>query len=204
MTLEFAGNPTPLTPEDYLHTAQALNIDLAALYAVTEVESSGKGYLADGRPRILYEAHIFSALTKGRFNKTAPRLSSPTWNRALYGKAGAHQYDRLLTAMELDRDAALQSASWGLFQILGRNYREAGFDNVEDFVTAHVDGGEAAHLHAFANFVLSSRAMRDAITRRDWSRFARYYNGPRYAENQYHTKLAAAYATHKQRLPIYT
>ncbi|OOV89142.1 hypothetical protein MF4836_34345 [Pseudomonas sp. MF4836] len=48
----------------------------------------------------------------------------------VYGPYGRPQYERLITAYRLDEEAALQACSWGKFQIMGFNYRAAGFDSV--------------------------------------------------------------------------
>jgi N-acetylmuramidase len=151
----------------------------------------GERVSARKRPKILFEAHVFGRLTRHRWDEAHPNVSSPSWNRALYGADGARQYDRLAEAVALDRAAALQSASWGMFQILGLNYADSGFGSVEDFVTAMCTG-EGAQLEAFAAFCRHNGLDR-ALRARDWTRFALGYNGPGEAENDYDGKLAAAY-----------
>src|ERR1700720_679179 len=124
--MEFAGAATPLAASDVIALAVRLQCAPAAIWAVCDVESAGGGFLPDQRPKILYEAHIFGRLTDHQFDGTHPNISAPSWNRTLYGAPGAHQYDRLAEAIALDRGAALQSASWGMFQILGLNHRFVG------------------------------------------------------------------------------
>lgn len=197
--MEFVSITTSLSPTDYEQAAALLRVPLAAIYAVAEVEASGEAFLEDTRPKILYEAHIFSRLTNHRYDSTHPNISSPTWNRRLYGPAGAHQYDRLYAAIALDREAALKSCSWGMFQILGLHHQLAGHADVESFV-ADLCTGEAAHLRAFTHFIKSNNRLRRALEALDWTTFARLYNGPAYAANQYDIKLARAYAKHSRRL----
>ena len=48
-----------LSESDLKVFAQKFQVELAAVKAVNEIESSGKGFLLDGRPRILFEGHIF-------------------------------------------------------------------------------------------------------------------------------------------------
>lgn len=184
---EFTGNPAPLTEADFQRAASALGCSAAALRAVCDVESGG-GFLPDARPRILFERHVFSRLTRRRFDAAHPRIAS----RVPGGyRGGAAEYDRLAAAIALDRRAALQSASWGAFQIMGFNHKPAGFADVEAFVAAMVSG-QGAQLDAFARF-LKATGLAAALARHDWPAFARGYNGPDYAKNQYDTKLAAAY-----------
>ncbi len=147
-----AVNSSRLTDADFSDCALALGCSVAAIRAVVEVESSGAGFLADGRPKILFEAHLFSRFTGHKYDSSNPKISSLKWNRALYSKTGAGEYARLEQAMTLDRTAALKSASWGLFQILGSNYQAAGFDSVDDFVAAMKES-EGKQLKAFSNFV---------------------------------------------------
>src|SRR5262249_39155616 len=45
-----------------------------------------------------------------------------------------------------------------------------------------------------------SRRPAAALNRHDWARFARSYNGPGYAQNQYDVKMAAAYGKWVKRL----
>jgi hypothetical protein len=143
---------------------------------VLAVETSGCGFLSDRRSKLLFERHIFHRLTGGRFDAEDADVSQPTAGG--YGPGGAHQYDRLAAAISLDRDAALQSASWGLGQIMGMNFQAAGFDSVEDMVAAMVES-EDRQLLATAKFFKRQRGMADALKNHDWKAFARIYNGPR-------------------------
>lgn len=186
------GPALTLGPNDFARAAAKLACDPAAVRAVCRVEAACSGFLADGRPKVLFEAQVFHRLTAGRFVGRHPNISSPVWDRSLYGPAGAHQHDRLAEALALDAEAALQSASWGLFQILGANFRRCGFLSVRDFVTA-MQSGAAAHLDAFTAVVASDPRLLSALRRHDWPTFARLYNGPGYADNHYDSKLAAAY-----------
>lgn len=189
--LEFAGDALPLNERDLQEAAERLACDLAAVRAVSEVETGGRsGFLDDRRPKILFESRWFHKLTAGRFDQSHGGISTPTWERNYAGGAG--EYDRLAEAIALDREAALKSASWGMFQILGVNHRVAGFDAVEAFVKAQMRS-EGEHLRAFCAFVINNR-LDDALRDRRWADFARGYNGPAYAQNHYDAKLADAYA----------
>lgn len=184
-------NKPRLTHADFVKAAQLLQVDVPAVYAVADIESRGSGFIADGRPVILFEAHLFSKLTGRKYDKTHPNISSPRWNKALYGAGGAHQHDRLAKAAELDRDAALKSCSWGLFQILGSNHKLAGHESVQSFVNANYKS-EGDQLECLVHF-LRNTGLDRPLRAHDWSAFARGYNGPGYAQNGYHTKLAAAW-----------
>ena len=190
MAKEFQGNATPFTDKAIEAAAKKIGCQVAAVRAVIDVESRG-GFQADGRPKILFERHYFHRLTKGKFSKKHPDISKSSWGG--YGKYSA-QYGRLHRAIELNRNAALRSASWGAFQIMGDNYKVSGFDDVEDFVAAMVES-EDKQLGAFVGFVQGNH-LDDELRRLDWAGFARGYNGPAYKANKYDTKMAAAFALH--------
>jgi hypothetical protein len=190
MALEFSGPAKRFDDKAIEAAAKKLGCAVAAVRAVIDVESRG-GFLPDGRPKILYERHYFSRLTKRSFDDKHPDIC----NRKYGGyKGGAAEYERLGRAIALNRDAALRSASWGAFQIMGDNCKLAGFKNVEDFVAAMVSG-EPEQLDAFVSFVTSTN-LDDELRRLDWVGFARGYNGQAYAINKYDRKLAAAFAYH--------
>ena len=201
-----------LAQADFQSAAQTLGCTVAQIRAVDEVESGG-GWFKDVRasildldgpggfidgpnlPKILFEAHVFDAETGGRFRASHPNLSSRTWNRALYVGVEA-EWGRLHRAMQLDRRAALRSASVGRYQIMGFNHVAAGHATVEGFWNAMKES-ERRHLDAFVAFVQSKKlepALRQiSNVHAACIPFARGYNGSGYAANEYHIKLARAH-----------
>jgi N-acetylmuramidase len=179
-----------LMEADFERAARTLQCEIAGIKAVAEVESRGDGFLASGRPKILFEAHLFSRRTQHEYDGTHSDISSPRWNKALY-KGGEQEYERLEKAMALSPQAALESASWGRFQIMGFNHQHAGFASVETFVNAMFES-EARHLDAFISFV-QDIGLTAHLREKRWADFARGYNGEGFAENQYDVKLKAAY-----------
>jgi hypothetical protein len=187
-TLVTAGLTTPLAEADFVAAAVALGCETNAIKTVAKVESSRAAFDELGRPTILYERHLFHRLTGGRFD-SHPDLS----NREAggYGKFSA-QYGKLERAYALDPEASLKACSWGMFQILGMNYKESGFAAVNEFVQA-MCRTEAAHLNAFISFIKAHPGMQTALGARDWAGFARRYNGPAYHKNRYDERMAEAY-----------
>ena len=200
---EVIDTPALLTDADIDNAAYRHGLEPALVRAVIAVESRGRGFLRSGRPKILFEGHIFwkqlelAGLDPDSIAPTLPQgILYPKWTHEWY-LGGEKEYDRLNAAMDVDEDAALKSTSWGLFQIMGFNYDKARFDNVQLFVSAMQHGGEHTHLEAFLFFITDTFAI-DDLQRHKWSRFARRYNGPGYKRNGYHTKLAQAYERYSQ------
>ena len=98
---------------------------------------------------------------------------------------------RLASAVEIHEQAALSSASWGLFQVMGYHYDRLGYDDVKTFVSLH-EISEKYHLEAFGRYLVHYNLI-EALRGKDWPRFAKGYNGPSYAENQYDVKLEEKY-----------
>lgn len=182
---------TKITEADYVRAATELKCEVEAIKAVAAIESRGEGFDSNGRPVILFEAHLFSRLTNHKYDKTHPKLSSKTWNKSLYGKM-SEQHTRLSEASQLNVEAALMSCSWGKFQILGENHKLCGYKDVYDMVD-DMYVSEVKHLDAFVQFVKSNSTLLNAIQTRKWAVFARKYNGPDYKANQYDTKIEREY-----------
>lgn len=186
----FEGKAKPLSVEGVDDARLTLMVDLPALWAVMTVETKGCGFLADRRPVILFERHIFHRRTNGRFDAVAPDLSNA--KPGGYGPGGAAQYERLIRAIDLDRTAALESTSWGLGQIMGFNSVAAGFADVEAMVAA-MSQSEDAQLHGMA-FFIRNEGIAEYLKIKDWKSFAYHYNGRNFQKNKYDTNLAHAYA----------
>jgi hypothetical protein len=195
-TLPFPCTATPLSQAGLQSAMDALGIDAATLWAILHVETRGCGYFVSRRPQILFERHLFSRLTGGQWDATAPDVSNPVAGG--YGPGGDSQYPRLGKAYGLDpsaQDAALKSASWGLGQVLGSNFLMVGFASVEDMVTA-MAASEDQQLQAVVNFILANK-LENALQTQDWATYASHYNGADYAKNHYDTNLAQAYALYQ-------
>ncbi|MBS0316847.1 MAG: DUF3380 domain-containing protein, partial [Proteobacteria bacterium] len=168
--------------------------DMPSLWSVLTVESRGFGFLADRRPKLLFERHVFWRETGGRYAGEAPDICAKTGGGY---QGGAAEYDRLAKALALCRrdglgdEPALRSASWGLGQVMGFNASDAGFRSASDMV-AQMSNSESAQLAGMVGF-LRSQGLDGKLRSRDWTGFARRYNGPSYWKNAYDVKLKAAF-----------
>lgn len=188
-------DPKHLADADLVRAADTLGVPLACVRAVNEVESTGSGYLVDGRPKILFERHVFWRRLKANGIDPAPLAvkSSNIVSQQPGGyQGGPAEYTRLAAAELIDPAAAYESASWGAFQVMGENWQRLGYSSIDDFVS-RMENGEADQLDAFVRFVATDGGLLAALKARKWPAFAKGYNGPDYARNLYDVKLARAY-----------
>ncbi|MBO7930919.1 DUF3380 domain-containing protein [Burkholderia pseudomallei] len=188
-------DPRHLTDADLQRAADRLQVDLAAVRAVNEVESKGAGFLPDGRPVILYERHImYRQLAAAGLDADALAAKYPALvNPKRGGYAGdAAEYARLASASQISAACALEATSWGAFQIMGFHWKALGYPDVFAFVDA-MKVSEAEQLEAFVRFVLADKVMLAALRSKKWAKFAELYNGKAYAENLYDVKLERAF-----------
>ena len=212
-----------LTEQDYKNAADKLKVEVPLVKAVTEVESSGNGFLKSGRVTILFERHVFYRelnkkinsdqlfvdnlykqlkLTKPLVGKSATefliKYLTDNYGDIYNSKPGGYQgtvngveneYKRMDKAKTLDNHTALLSVSYGLFQIMGFNYKSAGFDTVETMYS-ECARSERSQLDGFCNFVLNDKRLIGALQKQDLTAFAIAYNGP--AQNGYDKRLSEA------------
>lgn len=181
----FRGSAAPLTEAAFDHTRQELGVDDEALWALMTVETRGFGFLPDRRPKILFERHVFHLRTTGRHGAAHPDISASKPGGYL---GGAAEYGRLERAMILDRKAALESASWGLGQIMGFNATGLGYESTEAMVI-NFQVGEDDQLAGVRRFIGANPPLREAFSKKRWARVAFFYNGENYARNDYDRKL---------------
>ena len=186
---DFTGAASPLTSAGVTGFTDTAGTGAPEMWCVLSVETSGCGFLPEKRPKILFERHKFHAFTGGVYDVSHPDISQPTAGG--YGQGGANQYNRLAEAISLDRLSALKSTSWGIGQIMGMNFQQAGFGDVETMVAA-MQISEDAQLAAMARFLVSNH-LAAPLAGHEWVNFALGYNGPNYAANNYDGLLSQFY-----------
>lgn len=191
-----------LSEQDLMVFAINHNIELATIKAVNEIESSGKGFLNSGKPKILFEGHIFWKELVARGFDPSQFLNNETrdvlyerWTKKFY-LGGDAEYLRLEKAYQINpnqgfREAANAATSWGSFQIMGFHAKNLGYKSVSDFVEK-MNISEKEHLEAFGRF-LKAKKLIPFLKDKNWAEFALHYNGSGYKANKYDEKLALAY-----------
>lgn len=181
--------------------AKAIGIDSAILKAITEVECKGNGFFTDGSCTILFERHIFFNQVTQKFGSEQaqqwsikyPNICFETRSQSAYF-GGKREWERVNLAKNLDPECALLSTSFGMFQIMGFNYKICGYSNVGEYVSDMIKsekyqvGAVSMYIKNYANGKLYK-----AVTSLDFNEIARLFNGNDYAVNNYNGKLKDAY-----------
>ena len=194
-------NKKYLTEDDYVRAARKTDLEISVVKTVTAVEALQFGFYNNGLPITLFERHVFyQQLCKYRgddfANKIADRYSdicNPSSGGYTGGKSELQRLDR---ARSIDEDCALLSASYGLFQIMGFNYRQAGYKTVNEYYEA-ICVSEDNQLDAFVNYLLldKDKSLLTNLKKKDFTAFAKEYNGPGYKKHKepYDVKMQRIY-----------
>jgi hypothetical protein len=185
----FASTCAPaVTDADIATLAVRLGCTEKQVRAVAKVESGGAGFDSAGRPKILFERHLFHRLTDGKWTPSA-------FSQAKGGGYNEKSWDKLTAAACKDADAAFAAVSWGKFQVLGMHWSLLGYESPIDMAYSCVTG-EAAHYEMLARFIekngLKQELQALSANPETCRGFARRYNGPQYERFKYHLKLSEA------------
>lgn len=177
-----------ITPAELQGIADQLGCTVKQIAAVASVESSGGGFDKQGRPKILFERHLFHRMTGGKWSPAAFSQSSG-------GGYSESSWDKLASACGRDPDAAFSAVSWGKFQVLGLHWSKLGYASSFELALSTVQS-EAAHYELLARycrtFGLVDDIRRISTSPNDCIGFAQGYNGPAFRRFDYHTKIARA------------
>lgn len=184
---------------DYKKASDSIGVEEAAIKAVASVESSGSGFITDSQgnkiPKILFERHIMFRRLRD-FTPIKSKEMAATYPDIVNEKSGGYkgglaEHERLQRAVLIDRTTALESASWGSFQVMGYHWSNLGYPSIQAFVNDMYT--EQGQLDAFIKFIKADNRLLKALKEKDWTTFSRIYNGPAYKTNNYDTKMKDAY-----------
>jgi hypothetical protein len=189
-----------LTELDYKEVADELGVEVAVIKTVSHIETGGThtGFYKPGLPIINFCTSIFrSRLRQAGISAGKYRHSEAFGglNTRRYGSYEGAQYARLNAAIKINDDLAKESAYWGMFQIGGFNWRSCDVSSVDEFVD-QMSESQAMQLELFARFIRNN-GMLKYLQAKDWTGFARAYNGPTYLRNGYPRRLRATYAKYR-------
>lgn len=187
--------------------AKARGWGAAQLLAVAEVESGGKAFaIVNGHrePLIRWEGHYFDRRLSEAKQAQARKaeLASPTAGAIPNPSTQAGRWKLFERAAAIDRQAAIESVSWGIGQVMGAHWQWLGYRSAEDLLLDARNGvyGQVRLMAAF----IDKSGLAAALANRDWAAFAKGYNGPAYAKNRYDAKMAAAYQRYAKLAPLPT
>jgi len=202
-TLARGKDPRHLSMVDIKTAAKTLGVPVASIMAVNEVESLGNGFLTgDTRPVILFERHVmYQRLKAHKLDAEAFAIKYPNIVNPIRGgyKGNSAEYMRLSAAKTIDPVCALESCSWGAFQIMGYHWKNLNYASVGVFVDM-MTASEANQLDAFVRFIKADSNLLKALKAKKWADFARLYNGAAYKENLYDIKLTRSYDSYAAEL----
>lgn len=183
-----------LTDEDFRMVAEELGVEVAAIKAVVLIEAGTnmKGFWAPGVPVINFDRSMYN-----RYRYKAQVKTGSKGEKVPSGLTGyaLQEWTQLVNARRVNKQGADMGTFWGMFQIGGFNYKLCGCESVDEMVRL-MSYSELEQLELFAAFIKNTGMLPD-LKAKNWSAFARKYNGASYARRGYHTKMARAYAKFK-------
>lgn len=168
-----------------------LPISKAALLAFIEVETGGEGFdKKTGKILIQFEPSWF--------RKKVPYAPSGAWS---VNKVDVQSKEWIAfnNAFKINPNAAMESTSIGLGQIMGFHYKTLGFNTVGE-MWDDAKAGLKNQVMQILGFIKSNPKLLKAIQELDWHHCAVYYNGAgymniakKYGRTPYNIALANAY-----------
>lgn len=189
----FANRSAPaVTEAEMAAFAARLGGSLKQMRAVSAVESGGSGFLVTGQPKILWERHHFWK----RLQLNLPLISNPKPGGYTLdaNKNGINDSWEKLTEAAMHAPAwAIESCSWGRFQVMGFWWKALGYESAIDFAWSMRES-EAGHYEALVRYIQHNKlagAFQALSADPETCRaFAVGYNGAGYRKFSYHEKLA--------------
>lgn len=170
--------------EDLKVLAGKYGYEQAIIQAIISVESCGFGFARDtGKIIIQFEPKWFK--------RKVPNALAGDWslNRV---ERQAREWIAFNNAFKINPNAAMESTSIGLMQVMGMHWKTLGFSSVGamwDFAKV----SEVNQVELGIKFIEANPSLKVAVLKKDWAMFAYYYNGSGYKRNQYDIKLKMAY-----------
>ena len=192
--------------------APKLGLDPRVVRAVMQAESGQRPFGPDGRVVLRFEPHVFARLTAqkalgttrrptaaqvAQFGKVVlnPGMTQINEGRKRTGGQAA-EWETFGRASAIDADAAIQSTSFGLGQIMGFNYRLAGYASPKAMFDAFASSG-TEQVMGMLRMISNVPVQLNALRNKDYPAFVASYNGAPVGtvhNNGYVTRMQAAYA----------
>ena len=175
------GNGCNINDNDYATTAKELGIEKEVLMAIASQESKHASFKAVKQATILFERHkMYRLLIKKGNTKASVDALSKKYPSIVNEDSGGHNdmtsYEKLKIAKSIDYSCAVQSCSWGKFQVMGFNYANL-YSSPRELEKA-MNMCELQQFKYFVLYLKKTNGMVDALKNKNWERIATLYNGP--------------------------
>ena len=175
------GNGCNISDNDYETAAKELGVEKEVLMAIASQESKHASFKAVKQATILFERHkMYSLLIKKGNTKASVDALSKKYPSIVNEDSGGHNdmtsYEKLKIAKSIDYDCAVQSCSWGKFQVMGFNYANL-YSSPRELEKA-MNMCELQQFKYFVLYLKKTNGMVDALKNKNWERIATLYNGP--------------------------
>ena len=175
------GNGCNINDNDYATTAKDLGVEKEVLMAIASQESKHTSFKAVKQATILFERHkMYRLLIKKGNTKASVDALSKKYPSIVNEDSGGHNdmtsYEKLKIAKSIDYDCAIQSCSWGKFQVMGFNYANL-YSSPRELEKA-MNMCELQQFKYFVSYLKNTSGMVDALKNKNWERIATLYNGP--------------------------
>lgn len=144
-----------------------------ALAAFLQVESGGVGFDATTKKIIIQFEPIW-------FKRKAPYAPSGKWSTNRVERQ-SQEWIAFNDAFSKNANAAMESTSIGLGQIMGFHYKRLGYSTVGE-MWDDAKKGEDRQLFQMSEFIRTDTILHSAIKRKDWHTVAVRYNGSGYMD----------------------
>jgi len=178
------------TREEYLATSDDTGVSVAVLQTIWQIESRQLALL-NGEPLKRIEGGKWVKF--GGDKRDLPKPLNPGGDTPATTITGQRvRLSNFEKLMEIDPQRAIFSTSHGGPQIMGWWAERCGFKDALAFYTAQKMGA-GMQLVAMARFIRHPKCadLRKAMIDKDVPAISFHWNGPRYRDNAYDTKLAA-------------
>lgn len=187
------------TIEAITKVAKDNDIEPAKLLAIAHKESAGIAFWnIDGvaKPPVRFEGHYFYKRLSGtKLDKAIKEgLASPKAGAVKNPNSFSDRYKLIARARAIDENAALESVSWGLGQVMGAHWKDLGFSSVQELVS--LSESVEGQVELMVRFI-DANGLRDEVDNSNWAAFAKAYNGPNYKKNRYDTDIAKLYTKYR-------
>lgn len=197
-----------LTNDQLVSISSDFGLETKVVQTVFNVESSGSGFDdKTGLIKIQFEptkfseqltlkgiSNIITATTENINGKMIQEYIVKVGTKIIQNGVQGQltEWEALRHAKEINEEVALLATSWGLGQIMGFNFKSAGYDSVEAMIDSFEES-EENQLRGMLKFILSNKPMFTALQEKNWSIFASHYNGTSYKKFNYDIRLKGAY-----------